>query len=60
MAEIDTASIQLPMLTKQEGMKQGTELRIVAPSPAVSDLMEFYSIARSFGDPLAIPARDAA
>lgn len=60
VAEIDTAGIQLLMLAKRESMKQGKELRIVAHSPAVSELMDFYNIAGFFGDPLVIPARESA
>ena len=58
VTEIDTAGIQLLMLAKRESMKRGKELRIVAHSPAVSELMDFYNIAGFFGDPLVIPARN--
>ncbi len=60
VAEIDTSGIQLLMLAKRESVKRDKELRIVAHSPAVSELMDFYNIAGFFGDPLVIPARDAA
>jgi anti-anti-sigma factor len=59
IAEIDTAGIQLLMLAKRESMKQDKALRIVAHSPAVSELMDFYNIAGFFGDPLVIPARES-
>ena len=59
VAEIDTAGIQLLILAKRESRNQGKELRIVAHSPAVSELIDFYNIAGFFGDPLLIPARGA-
>ena len=59
IAEIDTSGIQLLMLAKRESVKQGKKLRIVAHSPSVSELMDFYNIAGFFGDPLVIPARES-
>lgn len=59
VAEIDTSGIQLLILAKRESQRQDKELRIVAHSPAVSELMDFFNIAGFFGDPLVIPARDA-
>jgi len=59
ITEIDTSGIQLLMLAKRESMKQDKELRIVAHSPSVSELMDFYNIAGFFGDPLVIPARES-
>lgn len=59
IAEIDTCGIQLLMLAKRESLKRQKELRIVAHSPAVSELMDFYNIAAYFGDPLVIPAHAA-
>ncbi|MDD5176235.1 MAG: STAS domain-containing protein [Sterolibacterium sp.] len=60
VAAIDTAGIQLLMLAKRECQKQDKTLRIVAHSPAVHELMDFYNIAGFFGDPLVIPAHSAA
>ena len=60
VAAIDTAGIQLLMLAKRECQKQDKTLRIVAHSPAVHEIMDFYSIAGFFGDPLVIPARETA
>ena len=57
VAAIDTAGIQLLMLAKRECQKQDKTLRIIAHSPAVHELMDFYNIAGFFGDPLVIPAR---
>ena len=56
VAEIDTSGIQLLMLAKRESQKQGKTLSIVAHSPAVQELMDFYNLAAFFGDPLVIPA----
>lgn len=59
VAEIDTAGIQLLMLVKRECQAQGKTLNIVAHSPSVHDLIDFFNIGSFFGDPLIIPARDA-
>jgi anti-sigma B factor antagonist len=56
VAEIDTAGIQLLMLAKRESQQQGQTLSIVAHSPAVRELLDFFNIAGYFGDPLLIPA----
>jgi len=59
VADIDTSGIQLLMLAKRECQKQGKILSIVAHSPSVHELMDFYNIAGFFGDPLVIPASAA-
>lgn len=59
VTEIDTAGIQLLMLTKRECQQHDQTLRIVAHSQSVHDLIDFYNIAGFFGDPLLITARDA-
>lgn len=60
VAEIDTAGIQLLVLAKRESLRQKRSLRIVAHSPAVRDAIDFFDLASYFGDPLLIPAREAA
>ena len=60
VAEIDTSGIQLLMLAKRECLQHDKTLNIIAHSPAVQELIDFYNIAGFFGDPLIIPARDAA
>jgi len=60
VAEIDTSGIQLLMLAKRECQKQDKTLRIVAHSPRVQELMDFFNIGGFFGDPLVIPARESA
>lgn len=60
VAEIDTAGIQLLVLAKRESLRQQRSLRIVAHSPAVRDAVDFFDLASYFGDPLLIPAREAA
>lgn len=59
ISQIDTAGVQLLMLAKRECQKQDKTLNIVAHSPAVHELMDFYNIAGFFGDPLVIPAGEA-
>lgn len=58
VAEIDTAGIQLLMLAKRESQQMGQTLSIVAHSPAVRELIDFFNIGGYFGDPLLIPARE--
>lgn len=60
VTEIDTSGIQLLMLAKRESIEHDKTLNIVAHSPAVHELIDFFNIAGYFGDPLVIPARDLA
>lgn len=57
VSEIDTAGFQLLVLAKREAQRLKHDLRIVAHSPAVQDVIEFFNMAGFFGDPLVIPAR---
>jgi len=59
VAQIDTSGVQLLMLAKRECQQQGKTLSIIAHSPAVHELMDFYNLAGFFGDPLVIPAGQA-
>ncbi len=54
---MDSAGCQLLMLAKREASAAGKTLAIVAHSPAVQSLIEFYNLAAWFGDPLVVPAR---
>ncbi|MBS1196391.1 MAG: putative binding protein (contains domain) [Proteobacteria bacterium] len=58
VAEIDTAGIQLLILTKREAQLLARTMAIVAHSPAVSDIIDFCNMAAYFGDPLLIQARE--
>lgn len=60
VGEIDTSGVQLLILAKREAARQQRALRIVAHSSAVRDAIEFFNLAAYFGDPLLIPAREAA
>jgi anti-sigma B factor antagonist len=60
VGEMDTAGFQLLVLAKRESQRLGHQLRIVAHSPAVREVMEFYNMAGYFGDPLVIPAGEGA
>jgi anti-sigma B factor antagonist len=57
VGEIDSAGLQVLLLAKRESLTIGKELRIVAHSPAVQELLEFLNVASYFGDPLVISAR---
>lgn len=58
VAEIDTAGFQLLLLTKREAAARSVAARIVAHSPAVREVIDFYRMAAHFGDPLVISARE--
>ena len=53
---MDSAGCQLLILAKREAVVAGKTLSIVAHSPAVQSLIEFYNLAAWFGDPLVVPA----
>lgn len=57
VAAIDSAGIQLLMLAKREAQQQDHRFNIIAHSPAVQELFDFFNLAGYFGDPLWIPAR---
>lgn len=56
--EMDTAGFQLLVLAKRESQRLGHELRLIAHSPAVREVIEFYNMQSYFGDPLVIPAAE--
>jgi anti-sigma B factor antagonist len=57
VTEMDTAGLQLLMLTKKTAQAGGGDLRLVHHSPAVVDVFELLSLGTFFGDPLVIPPR---
>lgn len=58
VGELDTAGFQLLVLAKRESQRLGRTLRIVAHSPAVQEVIEFYNTVAYFGDPIVIPAAE--
>lgn len=56
VAEIDTAGIQLLILLKREARRLDKHITIVAHSPAVREVVDFFNLAADFGDPMLIPA----
>lgn len=56
VSEIDTAGIQLLILAKREAARLGKQVRFVAHSPAVREVVDFYNLAADFGDPMLVPA----
>lgn len=57
VTELDTAGLQVLMLTKQTALSQGRELRLVGHSPAVIEIFEMLDLASYFGDALVIAPR---
>jgi anti-anti-sigma factor len=58
VGEMDTAGFQLLVLAKREAQRLGRTLRIVAHSPAVLEVIQFYNMVAYFGDPVVIPAAE--
>jgi len=60
VSEIDTAGLQLLILLKKEAQRTGKNVSIVAHSQAVRSVIDFCNLATELGDPLVIPAAEAA
>lgn len=58
VGEVDTAGFQLLILVKREARRLGKEAHIVAHSPAVREVVDFFNVAAEFGDPMLIPAHE--
>ncbi len=56
VGEIDTAGFQLLVMAKRESLRLEHTLRIIAHSPAVREVIDFYNMDAFFGDPIVIPA----
>lgn len=55
VTELDTAGLQVLMLAKKTAQSAGAELHLVAPGPAVVDVLEMLNLSAWFGDQLATP-----
>ena len=60
VCEIDSAGLQLLILLKKEAQRAGKQVAIVAHSQAVRTVIDFCNLATELGDPLVIPAAEAA
>lgn len=60
VSEIDTAGLQLLILLKKEAQRAGKKVAIVAHSQAIRSVIDFCNLATELGDPLVIPAAEAA
>ena len=60
VGEIDTAGLQLLLLLKKEAQRTHKQVSIVAHSQAVRSVIDFCNLATELGDPLVIPAAEAA
>ena len=60
VTEIDTVGVQLLMLAKKTALAEQRELRLVAHSPAVTEVFELLDLAAYFDDPLVMDQRTAA
>lgn len=58
VSEFDSAGLQVLYLAKREAAQAGHNLRIVAHSTSVRELLDLYNLVAFFGDPMLIPARD--
>ena len=60
VGEIDTAGLQLLVMLKKEAQRTHKRVAIVAHSQAVHAVIDFCNLAAELGDPLLIPAANAA
>lgn len=51
VAELDTAGVQILILARKSAQAGQRELRLVAQSPAVAEVLELLNLATDFGDP---------
>ena len=58
VSEIDTAGLQLLILTKREVARLNKMMTIVAHSPAVQQIIDFCQLTAFFGDPVVITVRE--
>lgn len=56
VAECDTAGFQLLILLKREAEAEGKRVSLTGHSSAVLKVVDLYSMAGFFGDPLVIPS----
>ena len=59
VTELDSAGVQLLMLAKRTAQARHSQLRLVAHSPAVLDVMELLNLGSYFGDAPVITPRAA-
>jgi anti-anti-sigma factor len=57
VSEIDAAGLQILLVARRHAMALGRELQIVAPSPAVGDVLELLQLTALVSSPPAGPAR---
>jgi len=58
--DIDAAGVQLLILLKKEAQRCGKRVAIVSHSKVVRAVIDFCNLAAELGDPLVIPAAEAA
>lgn len=59
VTELDTAGLQVLVLAKREAVRNQRELKIVAHSAEVQEVLDLCGMVGWFGDPLLIPALPA-
>jgi anti-sigma B factor antagonist len=52
VTDLDTAGVQLLMMTRKYARAAERELRLVAPSPVVTEVIELLNLGTYFSDPL--------
>ena len=57
VVEMDTAGLQLLILVKRESLKAGKPMRLTGHSEASLDVLDRYSLAGYFGDPVVVSPR---
>jgi len=59
VTELDTAGVQLLLLAMKTAQAGQRELRLVAQSPAVAEVLELLNLETNFGDPRAVSSPSA-
>lgn len=54
VSDMDSAGLQLMILAKREANALGKEIRFIAHSPAVVDVLEMCRLTGFFGDPVVL------
>ncbi len=58
VSELDSAGLQLMILAKREATRLGKDIRFVAHSPSVVDVLELCGMMSYFGDPVVMAKGD--
>ena len=58
VSEMDTAGLQILLLTKREALKANKAVRLTGHGKTLTELIDLYNMASYFGDQMVIPAEE--